>query len=183
MYEQYDQMPYIASREQNIDAGLMQQGNDELIKWIESPQTRINQFVKELAGKEFNSNTGEYEARGDTIMNEKGERFYKIILRGTISTDTVLSRIDDDDELRRHIEPIMARAIIHSNLYKNDFQMSTSWCNITNQVVGTKMYFVLKKAFGQGERKFLNFRTTHTVQNIAQPNDKGGFLSKFSLKR
>lgn len=171
--------PQLTGQQVSSNEGLLHQGNPDLIRWVESPQIRVDTFVKALAGKTWNEHTSEWESDpNDTVMNSSGERYIRTILKGSINTDTILTRIDSDDEIRRLAEPLMVRMTTHLHLFHKRYGIKKDYIPTLRELISNQIVLTLKRGLHQGERKFLNLRTQHDIRQVEQPRQSkiGNFM-------
>jgi len=168
------------SMSREMYTGMIQAGSPDLIKWLESPQGRIERYIKEnINGKMLDPETMTWIPKPGSfqVMNGAGEQYWIGIMGSVISTDTVLTRVDDLSELNLIGEQLMARATTHCNLYKHRYKMETTDVNMVREKVSNRIKLTMRKAYKGGEWKFLNLNTTHDIKQVESPEKKLGFVS------
>lgn len=180
-------MEQVIGKQYETNTGMMQAGNDDLIRWMESPQLRVDSYVRELAGQTFNVETGEYEwsKHSYKVMNEAGISFWKGVAKSIITTDMVLSNFEDDAQIQKIAEPTIARAVITCNLKKEVFGMDAMDISLVREQVSNLCIGALRRGLKGGEKKFLNFTTSHEIKAVQQEPQKQPFFfgGLFNKKR
>lgn len=161
-------------------AGMISQGySNELIKEIISPQSRVEHLVFKLAGKRYNLETKRWEVDDDKrLFNEVCESFLIGQLNALLSTDTIMTRIDDENFINYLVERFMAGIIIDFSLHVEKYGISSqSQLYVLIETLGTVIYTNLRRGYMQGERKLIGQSYEQKLTQIqAPPQNKKGFF-------
>jgi len=174
-----EQEPNLTGQQISANEGMLHSGNPDLIRWVESPQIRVETFVNAVAGKTYDDERESWVSnKQDLVMNKSGERYIRTVLMGSINTDMILTRLDSENEIRRLIEPLMVRATTHLHLYHKRYGIKKDYIPTLRELISNYIYVTMKRGLHQGERKFLNLRTQHDIRQVEQPRQSrvAGFV-------
>ena len=157
--------------------GLVQTKSDDLIRWILSPQTRVEEFVRTLSGYQKDME-GKWVVNNGVglIINDRGQSFLIGLLKGFMSPDVIMTRYDDDDMIRKMIQPMMDDVIFHLNTHKSEYNMDDSHVRIINHAISNLMIATLRRGLKQGERNFLNLNTRIETKQTQEAGNKIPFI-------
>lgn len=167
------------SVKQDLYSGMIDHRSDDLIKWILNPGSRVDEFIDRLAGKEFNPDTGMFEAKPENmIMNEKCVNYLKGVLRGFMNPDIIMTRYDDDEIIRKMAEPLAAHIIIDMSLNRGRYALEPTKLPIIFNEIQNLLISTLRRGLKQGERNWLSRQATYETKQIEAPR-KASFLQGF----
>ena len=165
------------SVKQDYYSSIIDNRSDDLIKWILDTPEKIDSFVDTLAGKTIDPETGELKANPQyQVFNEKCCVFLKGFLKVNLGAHMFMTRYDDEEKIRKMIEPLGAHLSIHFPLMQGEYEIEPTVVPLLLHTLTNSMIATMNRGLGQGERKWLGKQATFETRTIEQPK-KHNFLA------
>lgn len=161
---------------------LQSQGEATLVKQVD-PARLLNDIIHGLRGeiKEENEEGGIiWNSIGKPLMNEKGVRAIIVDLSHTLSQNTTLSNLEEDEVGKITVEcgkvVISKLAIRYAEWQVDKADLSTIVLTITQPI-----FFALKRAMKEGDKKFFKttIRSQETVNIMPRQQEQKKHLWEF----
>jgi len=143
------------------DSGARSEGS---IRWQLSANDIISELEHDLRGDDLNRKTMQWdEVKGMALLNNKGIRMVKSVMRSALNRNVFLSNLDEDRILMfcYNFELDLIDMVV---LKHEEWHLDKANCDIVIDKVMVGMFCALKRAQDEGERRGL--RETRSIREI-----------------
>lgn len=154
------------------ESGMMWQQSPDLIQWQLDTSDVIIELEHNLKGEVWNPKKKVYEKRGEAVINEDGVKSIITDVAAKLNKNIILSNLNEADVYRiaEETRANIARKIF---LRYEDFGIKKANFDTIVQLVDHQVFCALKRAYNEGERRFLG-KTQSRVEKITTERNKGG---------
>ena len=177
---QLDISPYQTMQAQaNADAAnLIQQIN---------PDAQVEVFERVLRGEKYNYDTGLWEKKYKTFINDDCLSEIMPIVRAIVCLNTTISNLDDD-EVRNIIIELNDELSILFRLKYKEFGIEKANLSTICNMICRMAYMALKRGYMKGDKELIKGTTIrHEQIHVGMPQRKdsvwSAFPNPFNLKR
>jgi len=138
---------------------------DDYHKWILFNDNEIEIICMELRGYTYDNTVNAFKQIREPLLNEQGITALKIELKSILSTNTLLSNIFSEEDMKSTAFIICKNILSTLTLNAKKWKIHPKNKHLIISILSNYVDFALRRAFKEGERNFAK-ETMKTYRNV-----------------